>query len=85
MVLSTAVPGIHADPILKSGDTLNAFEPAAASCPYWFGRYYNLFSATSRDGSTPLMGQGSIGVNVLGADCTFQLVTFGSKSCRCAG
>ena len=78
MVLSTAVPGIHADPILKPGHALNAFEPATASSPYWFGRYYNPVSATSRDGSTALMGDGNIGVKVLGADCTLQLATFGS-------
>jgi hypothetical protein len=43
-----------------------------------FGEYDNLFSATSRDGSTSPTGQGTLGVKALGVDCAFQLFTFGS-------
>ncbi len=67
----------YENPLLPSGQTLNAFEPATDNTPYWFGTYYNMFSATSANGRTSLYGGGNIGVKVLGADCVFQLFTQG--------
>ena len=66
------------DPVLDPGEELNAFYSVSQSVPYWFGEYYNLFSATSDDGSTSITGSGNIGVKVLGADCVYQLFTQGT-------
>lgn len=68
----------YADPIFEPGETLNAFYETTDSNPYWFGEYYNLFSVSSLNGSTSLVGQGNIGVKVGGADCAFQLFILGS-------
>jgi len=68
----------YADPVLDPGEELEAFYPVSQSANYWFGEYYNLFSATSDDGSTSITGNGNIGVKVLGADCVFQLFTQGT-------
>ncbi len=67
----------YADPVLDPGEELDAFYPVSQSANYWFGEYYNMFSATSEDGSTSIIGNGNIGVKVLGADCVFQLFTQG--------
>ncbi len=66
------------DPVLDPGEELNAFYSVSQSVPYWFGEYYNLFSATSDDGSTSITGSGNIGVKVLGTDCVYQLFTQGT-------
>lgn len=68
----------YADPFLGPGESREAFYVTTDTSPYWFGEYYNMFSVTSDDGATSLVGQGNIGVKVLGADCAFQLYTFGS-------
>jgi hypothetical protein len=68
----------YADPVLEPGEILNAFYPTSDTTDYWYGEYYNMFSMTSANGSTSIMGQGNIGVKVLGADCAFQLFTQGS-------
>lgn len=61
---------------LNVGDTHNVFYPTTDSTPYWYGDYYNLFSVDA-PGGPAISGMGSIGVDVLGANCAFQLVTFG--------
>lgn len=68
----------YAAPIVNSGNEINAFYPINQSIPYWFGDYYNNFSATSADGSTSIYGGGNMGVNVLGADCVYQLLVWGA-------
>lgn len=61
---------------LAPGDSTDVFYTTSSSTPYWFGDYYNMFAVASEDG-TALNGLGSLGNNVLGANCVFQLSLFG--------
>ncbi len=65
------------DPVFDPGEELQAFYEVNQSVPYWFGEVYNMFSATSANGSTSLYGGGNLGVKVLGSDCVYQLFTWG--------
>ena len=66
----------YSDPIASPGDEKEAFYTVNNADPYWFGDYWNNFSATSADGKTSLFGAGNIGVKVLGVDCVYQLFLF---------
>jgi hypothetical protein len=61
---------------LNPGDTHPVFYQVMDVVPHWYGDYYNLFSVAAPHGPA-LSGMGSIGVNVLGADCAYQLLLFG--------
>lgn len=62
--------------VLDAGATHSLFHTTTASTPTWHGAGDNLFSVAA-PGSVAVSGTGSLGVNILGADCAFQLVTFG--------
>lgn len=68
----------YQDPVFDPGEKLEAFYTASGDSAYWFGDYYNMFSVTSADGRTSLIGNGNIGVKVLESDCAFQLFAWGS-------
>ncbi|MCB0860103.1 MAG: hypothetical protein KDB54_05555 [Solirubrobacterales bacterium] len=76
LIYSAYVDNFNA-PVAIPGQEFDAFYPVDQSIPYWFGTAYNDFSATSADGNTSLYGGGNIGVNVLGADCVYQLLIWG--------
>jgi hypothetical protein len=63
---------------LAPGAELDGFYQVetAQGDPYYYGGYYNMFSVVGPDG-TALEGHGSIGAEVLGSDCVFNLVLFG--------
>ena len=61
---------------LAAGATHSLFRPTTGSTATWFGGADNAFSLAA-PGGPAITGTGSIGVDVLGADCAFQLVTFG--------
>jgi hypothetical protein len=75
-VLESDFNAEYADPILAPGASRTAFYPETNSIPYFFGDYYNLFSAAAP--GSAVTGMGSVGWNVLGADCVFQVVLIGS-------
>lgn len=70
--------GDGSSPTLAPGELLEAFSTVSGPDPLWLGGYRNMFSVTSSDGSTSLVGGGTIGVKVLGSDCAFQLFAWGS-------
>ncbi|MEA2579198.1 MAG: hypothetical protein QOE83_90 [Actinomycetota bacterium] len=75
-VLESDYNAEYASPILAPGDSRTAFYPESNNAPYFFGDYYNLFSAAAPGHA--ITGMGSIGWKTLGADCLFQLVIVGT-------
>ena len=74
-VLESDYNGEYATPQLPPGTSRTAFYPESNSSAYFFGDYYNLFSAAGS--GTAITGMGSVGWKTLGADCVFQLVLIG--------
>jgi hypothetical protein len=75
-LLESDYNGEYASPILAPGDSREAFYAESNNAPYFFGDYYNLFSAAAAGHA--ISGMGSIGWHALGADCLFQLVLVGT-------
>jgi hypothetical protein len=61
---------------LNPGDSTAVFRQIVDVSPDWLGDRNNMFAVAAPDGPS-LTGMGAIGVNVLGADCAYQLVLFG--------
>jgi hypothetical protein len=62
---------------LNKGASHNIFYGASSNHPDWSAGYVNTFSVAAPNGHA-YSGLGSMGVNVLGHACAFQLVVFGS-------
>ena len=75
-VLESDLNSEYANPILAPGDSRAALYEESNNTAYFFGDYYNLFSAAAPGHA--ITGMGSIGWKILGADCVFQLIVIGS-------
>jgi hypothetical protein len=78
VVLESDFNSEYSAPTLAPGETRTAFYSEAITGKYFFGDYYNLFSAAATGNPpTAITGLGSLGWHALGADCLFQLVLIG--------